>query len=214
MKKILILCLISFTGFGQAENISNANLSDKHNYFLPKLGYTLSYNDSLHHANWVRWTLVKTDIGSTERQNDFRPDVDLPKGFYKVLPSDYSQGGYDRGHLCNSQARTSSVTLNEETFLMSNMIPQHPRCNRGSWKHLEDQCQSWVRDNNEKLTIYAGYFGSIGTLKHGVSIPAQCWKVIYGHGLVPICIVFENDESEKFSVVDLSFIEKQTGYTF
>jgi endonuclease G len=216
MQKIIIfLCLILFIEYKPSENISNANTKDRYNYLMVKLGYTLSYNDSLHTANWVRWTFDKSDIGTTDRQNDFRPDSDLPKDFYHVTPTDYSGSHYDRGHICNSQAKTSSIKTNQETFLMTNMFPQTVKCNRGSWKHIEDLTQSWIKDNDEHLIIFAGGLGTNGKLKHGVNIPKECWKVIFGHGKTPLVYIFENDDSQKITTyTTLDSIEIKTHYKF
>lgn len=186
---------------------------------MAKHGYRLSYNDSLRHANWVAWTLQKNHIGNVERQNDFAPDTQLPKGFTVVTPRDYNGVGYDRGHLCNSQAWTDSVKDNQETFLMSNMIPQSPRCNRGTWKELEDYCQQLALDN-KVLIVYAGGYLTKGTFSHkNIDVPAYCWKVIFVMGeKEPICVLMPNTEEIKHCweqyKVDLQHIETITNYKF
>ena len=80
MKKLLIIIIFLMSGLcSQAQNnISNAGSHDKNNYLLVKHDYTLSYNDSLRHANWSAWTLAKSHIGMVERQNDFSIDATLP----------------------------------------------------------------------------------------------------------------------------------------
>ncbi len=224
MKKLISIILISLivsfsngTIFGQ-NNISNAN-SEKNNFLMIKHGYRLSYNDSLRHANWVTWVLMKSHIGTVERQNDFAPDTKLPKGFTVITPNDYSRSGYDRGHLCNSQAWTDSIKDNRETFLMTNMIPQSPKCNRGTWKSLEDYCQDLALKGNI-LTIYAGGYLTKGVFSpKRIDIPAFCWKVIYiNNNPKPICVLMPNNEQidhdwHKYQV-DLQHISVITGYKF
>ena len=220
MKKYLIILLLLCVSLLDAQsNISNANTTNRYNYLMVKHDYVISYNDSLHHANWVGWKVDKTHIGNTDRQNDFAEDKTLPKGFTLVTPSDYSNSGYDKGHLCNSQAWTDNVVDNQETFLMTNMIPQSPKCNRGTWKSLEDYCQVMAL-TGKKLTIYAGGYLTKGYIsKKKISIPAFCWKVIFITGFIkPICVVMPNDENidadwKKYQK-DLQYVESITHYKF
>ncbi|PWK27156.1 endonuclease G [Arcicella aurantiaca] len=215
MKKLLILLLISVQTFSQVKNISNATSKDKNNYYLPKKGYIISYNNILGHANWVGWTLKKTDIGVEKYPGVFYTDISLGANFKRVNRSFYSNTHYDRGHLCNSQARTSTVLLNKETYVMTNAVPQTPNLNRGIWKKYEDLCQLWAL-NNENLTIYAGGLGKIGTLsQQNVNIPEFYWKVIFGHGTQPLCLLFKNDDKTVTAkIVELSYIQSKTGYQF
>ena len=184
-----------------------------------KHDYMLSYNDTSHHANWVAWTVDKSHIGTTDRQNDFSVDTKLPKGFILINQNDYNHSGYDRGHLCNSQAWTDNVVDNQETFLMTNMIPQSPKCNRGTWKSLEDYCQKQALSGHI-LTIYAGGYLNAGYIsaKH-INVPAFCWKVIFIEGVEkPICVLMPNNDKilpdwHKYET-DLSHIESITHYKF
>ena len=119
-------------------NISGASTASTTNYLSVKKGYVMSYNGVEGRANWVGWTLSASDVGSVERTNRFIQDESFPRGFRIVDERDYTHSGFDRGHLCNSEDRTSSYSLNVETFLMSNMIPQTPELNRGPFKFLEE----------------------------------------------------------------------------
>jgi endonuclease G len=164
---------------------AQANPSLYDNYLLTKPQYALSYNRSKGHANWVAWELSKTWLGTIDRQNDFRPDDSLPQGWPKILPNDYSNSGFDRGHLCPSADRTNSTTSNSTTFLMTNMIPQAPELNREAWAYLEEFCRDLV-DKGHKLYITAGAYGTGGEGSKGnatkldnvVNVPARIYKII------------------------------------
>ncbi|MCV5696585.1 DNA/RNA non-specific endonuclease, partial [Escherichia coli] len=78
------------------------DVANENNYLMPKPQYTLSYNRMKGTANWVGWRLASNWIGSTPRQDNFRPDTSLPNGWYQVTSQDYSGSGYDRGHMCPS----------------------------------------------------------------------------------------------------------------
>jgi endonuclease G len=148
------------------------------NYLMPKPQYTLSYNRDKGTPNWVAWRLDTTWLGTTDRQDDYRPDPDLPAGWYQVQSSDYSGSGFDRGHMCPSGDRTRSVEDNSATFLMTNFVPQLPANNQGPWNDFENYCRTLANAGNE-LYIFSGGQGSLGTIANGrVTIPAVTWKVV------------------------------------
>lgn len=122
---------------------------------------------------------AKSDIGGVERQNDFHPEPDLPKGFKRVTPGDYLKTGFDQGHICNSKDRSTSEEDNSATFSMANMQPQTADLNRQVWKRLEDFSRDLAEAGNE-LYIVAGCNGGRKTIGRAnkVTVPAQCWKVI------------------------------------
>ena len=167
-------------------NPSKAATSNATNYLLDKGYYILSYNNSTRIANWVSWHLDANAIGTADRQDDFRPDTNLPSSWYKVDDSSYSGSGFDRGHNCPSADRTSSVAANSATFFMTNMIPQAPNNNRQTWANLEDYARTLVAAGNE-VYIVMGTSGSGGTGSNGyattidqghIVVPAYIWKVL------------------------------------
>jgi endonuclease G len=157
------------------------------NYLMDKPQYALSYNRDRGIPNWLSWHLDPTWLGSAPRQNDYRADTSLPAGWYQVLETDYSGSGFDRGHHCPSGDRTSTVSTNSATFLMTNMMPQAPDNNQGPWNDLEIYCRTLINAGNE-LYIITGGVGQGGSGSNGgttntvasghVTVPAQTWKVI------------------------------------
>jgi endonuclease G len=69
-------------------NPSNAvaDVAKPDNYLMVKPQYALSYNRSKGTPNWVSWQLSSKWLGEAERQNNFRPDPQLPTGWYRVTP--------------------------------------------------------------------------------------------------------------------------------
>jgi endonuclease G len=94
------------------------------NYLIVKDQYALSYHRDRGTPNWVSWHLNKGWLGDAPRQDNFTSDNTLPAGWFRADAASYSGSGFDRGHNCPSADRTSSVTDNSATFLMTNMIPQ------------------------------------------------------------------------------------------
>ena len=155
------------------------------NYLMVKPDYVLSYSKSRNLANWASWQLNKSWMGNAKRQNDFRPDPSLPKGWNKVTTRDYSGSGFDRGHLVNSEDRGKSNEVNSQTFLMTNIVPQAPDNNQGAWVQLETYSRNLAKQGKE-LYIIAGGLGTGGEGKNGeasqlkgkIAVPATMWKVI------------------------------------
>jgi len=54
---------------------------------------------------------------ATKKRGDSHPDDSLPAGFKKIKKADYNNGGFDRGHICNSKDRTDTRENNDATFL-------------------------------------------------------------------------------------------------
>jgi endonuclease G len=157
---------------------ATVNIAAPTNYLMEKPQYALSYHRDNGRPNWVAWHLATSWLGSAARQDDFRADTSLPAGWYRVLGTDYSGSGYDRGHMCPSADRTKTVSDNSATFLMTNMIPQAPTNNQQTWANLESYCRTLANSGNE-LYIFSGGYGNSGYIAGGkVAIPTTTWKVI------------------------------------
>ena len=163
--------------FGNPSN-ATPDIANESNYLMHKPQYSLSYNRGKATANWVAWRLDSSWLGTTNRQDDFRPDSSLPAGWYQVLDTDYSGSGYDRGHMTPSGDRTNSIPNNSATFLMTNIIPQIAANNQGPWEEFESYCRTLAGQGNE-IYIMSGPFGNIGTIAQGrVVVPAVTWKMV------------------------------------
>ena len=157
-------------------NPSSASASDPNNYLLVNNFMAISYSRDRAIPNWVAWRVTKADLGDLDREDAFRPDDRLPKGWTRVTPSDYTGSGYDRGHVCPNADRYTSREAADATFLMTNMTPQTGDLNRGPWQKLEAYLRTLVTRGSD-VYIYAGVYGDKGKLKKKVTIPTNNWKV-------------------------------------
>jgi endonuclease G len=213
-------------------NPSNAaaDVNQFSNYLMEKPQYALSYHRDNGRPNWTSWHLDSTWIGSTPRQDDFRPDPALPSSWYHVTATDYSGSGYDRGHMCPSGDRTNTVANNSATFLMTNMIPQAPTNNQQTWANLESYSRTLATSGSE-LYIVSGGTGTSGFIANGhVAVPTYTWKVIMvlpnGSNDVSrvttstrlIAVFIPNNNSVvsdwKQYRVSVDYVESMTGYDF
>jgi endonuclease G len=163
---------------------ATADTANPNNYLMMKLQYALSYNNSRGIPNWTSWHLDSTWRGSASRQDDYRADTTLPAGFHQVQGSDYSNSGFDRGHMTPSADRTSSIPDNSATFLMTNMVPQAPGNNQGPWNNQENYLRTFLPGSELYIVSGGAGTGGIGssgaatTIAGGsVTVPAYTWKV-------------------------------------
>lgn len=149
--------------------------------------YLLSINPQKRLLNWAAWKIEASDMGTVGRSNKFNQDPDLEtylsaRDQHAVQKDDYLGSCFDRGHQVPSADRTTTLPLNELTFLMSNMIPQTAFLNRGMWAHLEHYSRELVRSEGKKVYIISGPiydedFGAIG--KNGdIPVPSKNFKIL------------------------------------
>ena len=218
-----------FLALGNPSN-AVANTSSPDNYLIVNTAYALSYNSGKGTANWVSWRIAESDLGTVNRQNNFRPDASLPKIFTRTTPADYTGSGFDRGHLCPSADRSSSPEANGLTFLMTNIIPQTGDLNRNVWENFESYSRGLVKKGKVDLYVVAGVYGVKGKLKNKITVPTNCWKIIVavpqGASLsainsethviavdMPNVTGIANEDWRKFRTTVRS-IEQKTGYNF
>jgi endonuclease G len=211
--------------FGNPSNASD----EPDNFLIVGDGSVLSYNESRGSVNWVSWRTTRADLGNSLPRPDFRPDPRLPNRFRNIGYYDYSGSGYDRGHLVPSADRFANGKLNEETFMMTNIIPQTGALNQYPWEKLESYVRSEVRKRNgfDAYQIAGGY-GEQGFLKNKVAVPTNCWKIIVliprGRSIdsidqrtriiavdMPNVDGIENDSWEKYKTT-IRAIEEKTGF--
>jgi len=107
----------------------------------------------------------------------------------KVAEDDYPKG-YDHGHMAPNEAIAIFFgdQAQDETFFMTNMLPQLPGLNRGPWKSVETAEQSkWVAATHDIWVICGPVYTTAAdqpvnpTDRRGpknVCIPVACFKVI------------------------------------
>ena len=145
-------------------------------------GYVLSYNEEYEQPDWVAYVLTVEELNTnnTGRTENFREDPDIATDSAHL--SDYRGSGYDRGHLLPSADRTSSVELNDATFLLSNMSPQIHRFNAGLWLKAEDAVRDAARLYGEVYVatgpVFTDGMDTIGECD--VAVPKEFYKVILG----------------------------------
>jgi endonuclease G, mitochondrial len=179
MKMNKIFCLIIFSLTSSLAQFNYLPADIPGHQVVAHTQFTLSYNETHEQADWVAYELTKEEVEmDVPRCDCFASDNSVLFGSAKV--SDYSNTGFDKGHLSPSADNQNSDAVNRESFLMSNMSPQLPGFNRGIWADLE----SWVRDQaaaHDTIYVVTGpvFINNLGTIgANSVTIPGYFYKVL------------------------------------
>ncbi|HWH52509.1 MAG TPA: DNA/RNA non-specific endonuclease [Gemmatimonadaceae bacterium] len=162
-----------------------AAASDPNNLLITRPQYTLSYNESHGTPNWVSYELDARQMAAgQDRCNCFTADPNLPAA-KQIFTSDYTNGGFDRGHMTRSADRTAGNTDNAATYYLTNVVPQQADLNQGVWAQFENALADSANKGGRAVYIITGplYSPSHGLafLKNEgkVAIPDSTWKVAF-----------------------------------
>ena len=190
---------------------------------IQRTGYTLAYDKKTKTPQWVAWELTKEETkGNHERTDKFLPDPNVEGA--KVVTTDYTGSGYDRGHMAPAGDMKWSKKAMEESFYMSNICPQIHHLNTGDWNELEANTRKWARRygsvyvtcgpiyNGRRRTQYIG--------KNRVKVPDAFFKVILIQSPKKTCALgffFENEAGQRplnEYLVSVDYLEQTTGIDF
>jgi len=181
--------------------------------------YTTVYSKSLKYPVLVEWFVTKAKVGCPTplaRKDNFKPDPQLVAE--TSIAADYVGSGTDRGHnMPAAENLCQGAAVQDECFYYSNMTPQYHSLNAGDWKSLET-LERQIAADKDSVHVWCGSFGvakKVGT----VSVPKQCWKVIYIVKVKVYQAYLFNNTTDKPSglhshQVTVEDITKLTGFTF
>lgn len=188
---------------------------------IEHIGYKVSYNQTWCIPNWVAYELTKTEVeGQFPRRGSFCPDPHV-KG-YSAETSDYSNSGYDRGHMAPAADMKWSDKVMLESFYLTNICPQNKNLNSGLWLALEERARYWAKKDGNIFIVCGPImdktYDTIG--KNGVAIPKAFFKVIckkYKGQFTAIGFIFPNEYCTG-DIFDYSYtvdkVEEITGHDF
>lgn len=200
-------------------------LTDRPEQIVKHTGFTISYNKKHNTPNWSAWKLTrKMTQGTLERGTKFWPDPQIPTS-YRVNYYEYKESGFDRGHMCPAGDMKWSEDAMHDCFYMSNMCPQVPQLNSGSWKKLEESCRDWAVKEGSIYIICGPIYkkgvkhSTIG-IDHSIDVPDSFFKCVLslrkGHEKA-IGFIYSNTaqkQSIKNTAMSVDEVEKKTGIDF
>lgn len=232
---ILLILVLSFYLYQDKKDSSNSSINSDNvktsNFkFLPTSttgaivkhdGYQLSYSEKHEQAEWVAYSLDKSDIVHADRERPYfieDPKVKTTSASWR----NYKKSGYDRGHLCPAGDRRKTLESYNETFYTSNISPQKHNFNAGIWNKLEQKTRYWAKKYQHLYVITGGVLEdnlkTIGSEK--VSVPRAFYKILLDYTepeIKTIAFLIPHQESKKplyEFVVSIDELENKTGIDF
>ncbi len=185
MKRILLLIVIGIISCAQTDSSIVRNNEDsivrriRGAQYIKHTDYVLQYSEEHEQAYYVAYILTKRELqGRAQRRDNFRMDPLVTT--QSAAESDYTNTGFDKGHLAPAADMVENQRDMDESFYMSNMSPQDPSFNRGIWAQLEDKAREWAVKNGRVVIvtgpILRGKMRTIG--RNNVAVPKYFYKII------------------------------------
>jgi len=160
---------------------------------LNRESYFIDYNTRTKIANYVYERLTKQSYvkNATRDGVNFHVDSEIPKD-NRSKNADFSHSGLHKGHLAPAANAVSSRKAMNDTFYLSNIVPQNPNLNQSLWKQLEE-CIQRSTESHDLVEVFTGpLFVSQQNLsgksisipvigESEVAVPTHLFKVIYFH---------------------------------
>lgn len=144
------------------------------------LAYASCYNHKTLIPDWVAWELTSSETdGPNSRENvgfAWDPEVSWPKS----RREDYSNSGWDKGHMAPAADMRWSQQAMEECFYLSNICPQDHDLNSGDWANTESLARRIARKYGKVWIVCGPVPGeSVKTIGNGkVRIPDSFFKAM------------------------------------
>lgn len=199
---------------GEAPNLINQKLT-------PKTRELCNQGFAVKHSGLTRTPLYAAEVITREglrqgqglpRSNDFRPDNRLPASERSEL-SDFARSGMDRGHVYPAGDSATPVAK-DESFLLSNMVPQSPPVNRGIWNDIEGAVRKEAKRRGKLYVVTGPIFqgGQVRALKGRVLVPSGLFKAVLDPATKQAAAyVVNNAPGDAYEIVSLAELERLTG---
>ncbi|MBN2788953.1 MAG: DNA/RNA non-specific endonuclease [Candidatus Delongbacteria bacterium] len=186
-------------------------------------GLVLGYNEKRKNPDWVSYHITKEYISGKKflDKRKFKSDPTI-EDRSRVRTSDYTNSGYDRGHLAaQADMRGRDLQCESESCYLTNIAPQKPDFNRKTWLNLENAVRKWTEKYGESWVLAGTIYDDQSTfIKEKIEIPDAFYKIIIindGNSFISNSFVIYQDNSsynlEEY-IVSIDSVEKATGIDF
>ncbi|XP_028396223.1 nuclease EXOG, mitochondrial-like [Dendronephthya gigantea] len=200
--------------------------------------HVLAYDAARKVPLWVAEHLTKEKLTMADNQaerskSSFQPDPNIPE-IFQAKNDDYFKSGWTRGHMAPAGDNKFDQKSMDETFLLSNILPQNYENNANFWYRMEVFCRNLTKQftdvyvisgplwlpcqrNGKKIVQYE----VIG--ENNVAVPTHLFKVILAidstNGAAMAAFEVPNEPityEQKLTnfQVPLEKLERDTGFRF
>ena len=227
---LFLTIIITASGWAQGHRGLGEPALDKSLMELPEIGnndvilvyngFVVNYNTERLIPNWVAYELTAEEVaGLVPRAKGFSMDLDYKDR--QAMREDYSNTGWDKGHMAPSADMKWSQAAMNESFYLTNICPQNRDLNGKDWHTLEKYVRDWALKYGSIWVVcgpyvYANAYGSIG--ERHVVVPDGFFKAVLrkeNGAYKAIAFVFENTgqkQAVKDAVVSVNDVEALIGY--
>lgn len=124
-----------------------------HTQVLNRTGYFSCYSRALRAPVSVTFVVSEGSAqyaATAPRASHFVADKEIPSP-YRCSVAAFRREGYDRGHMAPHSAVGCCRKSASESFLLSNVVLQHPKLNRKTWKALEFAVRRHVVNQHRRV---------------------------------------------------------------
>lgn len=132
------------------------------------LNYSLEWDHSLRAQRWVCYQLTEKNFPTNGNSRKKLWPNSSPWNYDPLIPTEEQQATYnelsktyypgttdvifEKGHLCPSADRLFNKEVNEQTFLMTNIMPMVGKFNGGIWNTMESKIRQWLGEVQNPTT--------------------------------------------------------------
>lgn len=146
-----------------------------------KTNFALEWDYDRRAQRWTCYTMTPANYASNGNSRKklwpngdpwkYDPNVDAEnqQATYNELSKSYFPDGstnyYEKGHICPSADRLASKEENEQTYVMTNILPMVHNFNAGVWEAMETQLRKWLGDTDSRA--WNGFCDTLFVCKGG-----------------------------------------------
>lgn len=178
-------------------------------------GFAVLYSGVTKTPLWSAQNLTNDRIMAAKgmtRMDNFHEESRLPAEYRSHL-KDYTQTGFDRGHLAPNGDMADSESQ-YDSFSLANIAPQNPINNQKTWVKIESKTRSLAQQYGQVYTVTGVAFltPNVKKLKDNVLVPSHFFKALY----LPktnqaVAFISPNDNSQQVEKISLSELQTRTG---
>ncbi len=191
--EVTVILLLLLTFVGCKENSITKEVVDYKSKFIndsncsqiiDKVFITICYDYKLKAARSVAYRLEGNLVNNPniKKRPSFYKEPSLEKR-YQIVTTDYTNSGYDRGHLAPDAAFDWSQESLDSVYSLANIIPQAPQVNRNMWSQVEEYAREKAVELGEvdviNIVKYAKRSKRIG--KNRMAVSRGFYKILYNN---------------------------------
>ncbi|XP_071961428.1 nuclease EXOG, mitochondrial-like [Antedon mediterranea] len=121
--------------------------------------HVLGYNQAKRIPDWVAEHITGDHLkgSATRKKSNFKEDLQIVD-IFRSSNSDYKNSGWSRGHMAPAADSKYSQIAMDETFLLSNIVPQDINNNQHFWNRFEIYCRSLTQTFHDVRVISGPLF--------------------------------------------------------